>query len=96
LPLSTSDELYGYLAGQFADADLLGQTDEQAAVDGVSTKTKTAYSHVLAQGRAVLASTPFDWRRIGDYANRRFKNEHEARRWLTQMMDLLDEALKAL
>jgi len=51
---------------------------------------------VLAQGRAVLASRPLDWRRISDYANRRFKDEEDARRWLTRMMDLLEAALKKL
>lgn len=92
--MSTHDALYGYLAGQFADADLLGLTDEQAAVDGLTPETKAAYSEVLAQGRAVLATHPFDWRRVSDYANRIFKNDEDARRWLTRMMDLLDEALK--
>jgi hypothetical protein len=88
--------LYGYLAGQFADADLAGQTDTQAAVDGLSATTKAAYGDVLRQGRAVLASSSIDWRRIADYANRRFSNEAEARAWLTRMMDLLDAALKKL
>ncbi len=77
--MSIDDELYGYLAGQFADADLLGQTDEQAAVDGVSPETKAAYQNVLVQGRAVLASPSFKWQRVGDYANRIFKSEAEAR-----------------
>jgi hypothetical protein len=92
--LSTNDELYGYLAGQFADADLLGQTDEQAAVDGVSPDTKAAYKNVLGQGRALLASPSLKWQHIGDYANRIFKSEDETRRWLTRMMDLLDAALQ--
>lgn len=92
--MNSHDALYGYLAGQFADADLLGLTDEQAAVDGLSPETKVAYSQVLHQGHALLASRPFDWQRVGDYANRVFKNEDDARRWLTQMMDLLEEALK--
>jgi len=90
------DALYGYLAGQFADADLLGLTDKQAAVDGVTAAKRAAYTKVLAQGRAVLASRPLDWRRISDYANRRFKDEEDARRWLTRMMDLLEAALKKL
>lgn len=94
--MSTHDALYGYLAAQFADADLLGLTDEQAAMDGLTQETKAAYSDVLDQGRAVLASRPLDWRRVSDYANRIFKNEEDARQWLTRMMDLLDEALKKL
>lgn len=92
--MSADDALYGHLAGQFADADLLGQTDEQAAVDNVSRETRAAYQAVLDQGRTMLASPGFDWRRVGDYANRYFKNEDEARRWLTRMMDLLEQALK--
>lgn len=91
--MNTSDALYGYLAGPFADADLLGLTDEQAAVDGLSHQTKAAYRHVLDQGQALLASPALDWRCIADYANRNFKNEDEARRWLKRMMDLLETAL---
>lgn len=94
--MSTNDALYGYLAGQFADADLLDLTDEQAAVDGLSIETKTAYDEVLRQGKAVLASRPLDWRRVADYANRIFKDEEDARRWLTRTMDLLEGALKKL
>jgi hypothetical protein len=92
--LSAHDALYGYLAGQFADADLLGHTDEQAAIDGVSSETKAAYVQVLQQGRSMLAARPFDWRRVGDYANRIFKHEDEARHWLTRMMGLLEKALE--
>lgn len=92
--MSSDDAFYGYLAGQFADADLLGQTDEQAAADGVKPETKAAYRDVLAQGRAVLKSSALPWQRIGDYANRRFSSEAEACAWLTRMMNLLEEALK--
>lgn len=92
--MSTHDALYGYLAAQFADADLLGLSDEQAVVDGLTPETKAAYREVLDQGRTVLASRPLDWRRVSDYANRIFKNEEDARQWLTRMMDLLDAALK--
>lgn len=85
---------YGYLVGQFADADLLDQTDEQAAVAGISRSKRNAYEKVLKQGRALLKSDRFDWRRIADHANRDFGNETETRAWLTRMMDLLEEALK--
>lgn len=94
MSVTNTDALYGYLAGQFADADLAGQTDEQAAVDGLSNETRAAYQEVLKQGRAVLASPTLDWRTIADYANRRFADESEARRWLARMMDLLDNALR--
>jgi len=90
----SDDALYGYLAAQFADADLLGQTDEQAAVDGISAAKQAAYRKVLTQGRAVLALSPFPWQRVGDYANRVFADEAEAHQWLTHVMDLLDDALK--
>ena len=94
--MSTDDAFYGYLAGQFSDSDLLGQTDAAAAVDGISTETRAAYQEALSQGRAVLATSPLPWQRIGDYANRHFSNESEARHWLKQMLDLLEGALKKL
>lgn len=96
MPVTESDAFYGYLAGQFSDADMAGQTDEQAAVAGISVKKRAAYKKVLDQGRAVLASGPVPWQRIGDYANRRFNSEAEARAWLTRMMNLLEEALKKI
>ncbi|RDV05561.1 hypothetical protein DXH78_13845 [Undibacter mobilis] len=86
--------MYGYLAGQFADADLAGQTDEQAAVNGLTPETRAAYEDVLQQGRTALASASFDWTKIADFANRRFGNEGQARRWLTRMMDVLEKALR--
>lgn len=92
--MSNSDSLYGYLAGQFADADLAGQTDEQAAVDGLRPETRAAYEDVLKEGRAILASPALEWRMIADYANRRFGDENEARSWLTHMMDVLEETLR--
>ena len=92
--MSIHDAFYGYLAGQFADSDLAGQSDEQAAIDGLSPETCAAYDEVLKQGRIVLAASSFDWRKIGDLANRRFGNEREARRWLTHMMDVLEKALR--
>lgn len=94
--MSKTDALEGYLAGQFADADLAGQTDEQAAVDGLSKESLAAYREVLRQGRAVLSSPAVDWQRIADYANRRFDGEADARRWLTHIMDVLEQALKTL
>ncbi len=74
---------------------MLGQTDEQAAVDGVSSKTRAAYEEVLSQGRASWRRH-LSWQRIGDYVNRRFSNEGEARQWLKRMLDLLEDALKKL
>ncbi|HWK96008.1 MAG TPA: hypothetical protein VNR39_11345 [Pseudolabrys sp.] len=92
--MSNTDAFHGYLAGQFADSDLAGQSDEQAAVEGLSSETQGAYEEVLKQGRAVLATSSFDWRKVGDFANRRFGNEREARHWLTHMMDVLEKALR--
>ncbi len=92
--MNDTDDFYGYLAGQFADADLAGQTDEQAAVDGLTPETRAAYENVLSLGRAILASPTIEWSKIADYANRRFGTEREARRWLTHMMDVLEKALR--
>jgi hypothetical protein len=92
--LNDDQAFYGYLAGQFADADLLDQTDEQAAVAGVSQSKRKAYEKVLAQGRALLKSDRLPWGRIADYANRDFGSEAETRAWLMRMMDRLEDALR--
>lgn len=95
-PMAAADALHGYLMGHFADSDLLGLSDEQAAVDGVAADSRSAYADVLAEGRAALAAPRLDWRRVGDSANRRFAGEPEARTWLEHKMDLLEAALKRL
>lgn len=92
--MTDPESLYGYLAGQFADADLAGQTDEQAAIDGLRPETRAAYEDVLAAGRELLSAPAFDWKKIADHANRRLLNEQEARQWLTHMMDIVEDALK--
>lgn len=92
--MNDTDDFYGYLAGQFADADLAGQTDEQAAIDGLTPETRAAYQNVFTVGRELLASSALDWKKIGDYANRRFLTEQEARDWLARMMNILEAALK--
>lgn len=94
MSVSNTDALYGYLAGHFADADLAGQTDEQAAVDGLTPETRAAYEDVLRQGRVALAAASLDWTKLADYANRRFGSEDEARRWLSRMMAVLEAAIK--
>lgn len=94
--MSTLDAFYGYLAAHFSDADLLGQTDEQAAVAEVSAESRQAYLEILAQGRRVLAAPTLEWKRIGGSANRYFESETEARAWLTRMMNLLEARLEQL
>ena len=89
-------EFYGYLVGSFADADLLRLTDEQAAVAGLTERKRAAFAKVLEQGRDVLLSPTFDWKRIAQHANRDFEDEAETRAWLIRMMDLLEGALKKL
>ncbi len=90
-----SDVLDGYLAANFADADLAGLTDEQAAVQDLSRATLDWHRSVLREGRAVLAAPRLDWHRIADYANRGFIDEKQTRAWLSRMMDALEKALKS-
>jgi len=94
--LSTLDSFYGYLAAHFADADLAGQTDEEAAVAEVSAESRQAYLEILVEGRRVLAAPTLEWKRIGGSANRHFKSEAETRAWLTRMIDLLEARLEQL
>lgn len=94
--MTSRDAFYGYLAAHFSDADLLGQTDEQAAVADVTAEAREAYTEILAEGRRVLAAPTLDWKRIGGSANRYFESEIETRAWLTRMMDLLEARLEQL
>lgn len=90
------DSLDGYLAGNFADADLAGLSDEQAAVEGLNAETAEWHRAVLKEGRDALAAPDLDWRRLADYANRNFQSEQEARQWLARMLDVLKRALGKL
>ena len=94
--MSSRDTFYGYLAAHFSDADLLGQTDEQAAVAEVSVEARDTYNEILAEGRRVLAAPTLEWKRIGGSANRYFESEAETRAWLTRMIDLLEARLEQL
>lgn len=87
------EDLYGFLAGQFADADLAGWSDEEAVCASLAPDTIAWHRQVLAAGRAALASPAFPWRKVADYANRVFDAEDEARAWLSRMLDLLEEQL---
>lgn len=90
------EALDGYLAGNFAEADLAGLTDEQAAVAGLSRATLEWHRQVLRQGQAALTEPQLDWRHIADYANRNFRSEQEARAWLTRMMAALKRGIERL
>ncbi len=87
------DALYGFLASEFADADLEGKTDEQVVRSCITPLRTQWHGQVLAQGRAALASSALPWREVAHYANRDLRTEKSVTEWLTAMLDLLEHSL---
>ena len=87
------DDLYGFLASEFADADLEGKTDEEVVRSCIMPLRTQWHGQVLAQGRAALASSAFPWREVARYANRDLRTEQAVAEWLTAMLDLLELCL---
>jgi hypothetical protein len=90
--LDTGD-LYGFLASEFADADLAGKTDEEVVRSCITPLRTQWHGQVLAQGKAALASSAFPWREVAHYANRDLRTEEAVVEWLTEMLDLLEHGL---
>lgn len=88
------ENLYGFLAGQFADADLAGWSDEEAACASLAPDTATWHRRVLAEGRAALAAPSFPWHAVADHANRVLDTEEDARAWLSRMLDVLEREIE--
>ena len=87
------DDLYAFLASEFADADLEGKTDEEVVRRCITPLRRQWHGQVLAQGRAALASSAFPWREVAHYANRDRRTEEAVAEWLTAMLDLLEHCL---
>ena len=87
------DALYGFLASEFADADLEGKTDDEVVRSCITPLRTQWHGQVLAQGRAALASSAFPWREVAHYANRDLRTEEAVAEWLTTMLDLLANCL---
>lgn len=90
------ESLCSFLAAEFADADLANLTDAAVVSNCVELQLVSWHRTVIAQGRAALAAQPFPWEAIADYANRHFETESEARAWLTQMLDQLEQHLGSI
>lgn len=87
------ESFYSFLCAEFAEADLEGLTDEAVVLNCLEPQLQEWHRTVIAQGRAVLALRPFPWAAIADYANRHLETEAEARVWLTQVLDALEQHL---
>jgi hypothetical protein len=86
-------DLYGFLAGTFADADVDRLSDAEIVRRCVAPDAAPWLRLVLASGHALLAAAPFPWRRVASYANRDLADERAARQWLGGILDLLRQAL---
>src|SRR6185312_262478 len=87
------DDLYGFLAAEFADADLSGMSDAEIVRRAVTAEALDWLRRVLAEGRRALRASPFPWKKIASYANRDFAVATQARAWLTEMLDLLEREI---
>ncbi|AOY84078.1 MAG: hypothetical protein F6K63_27140 [Moorea sp. SIO1G6] len=87
------ENLYSFLAGEFAEADFEGKSDQEVVLGCNNPELAKWHRTIIAEGRVALASRSFPWKDVGDYANRHFETEESARKWLTEMLDLLESGL---
>jgi|GEM_PF-2163204 len=93
LPMSQEpnyENLYSFLCGEFAEADFEGKSDIEVVLECSNPELTNWHRSIIAEGRVALASPSFPWKNVGDYANRHFETEEGARKWLTQILDLLE------
>jgi hypothetical protein len=89
-------DLFGFLAGEFADADFDRLSDPEIVRRCATPEAAPWLRQVLAGGRAVLAAKPFPWRKIASHANRDLADAAAARQWLSDILDLLQQELERL
>ncbi|MGQ4649111.1 hypothetical protein [Lyngbya aestuarii] len=97
MPLNSAYEnLYSFLAAEFADADLEGKSDQQVVHNCPTPELVNWHRTILTEGRTALHSSSFPWQKVADYANRHFENEEDVREWLTQILNLLEESVNKI
>ncbi len=87
-------DLLSFLVAEFADAGLAGKSDEEIAQSCVHAPLADWHRGIIAEGRVLLNTSNFPWEQIGDYANRYFETETEAREWLANVLEALDEGVR--
>lgn len=90
------ENLYSFLSSEFADADLEGKSDEDVVRKTTTPNLVPWHRTIIAEGRTALESPSFPWRQVGDYANRYFETEQAARKWLTQVLNQLEDRVDSI
>jgi len=91
MPLNSAYEnLYSFLAAEFADADLEGKSDQEVVRSCPTPELVNWHRTIINEGRTALNSSSFPWRKVADYANRYFESEEEAKKWLIEILNLLE------
>lgn len=87
------ENLYSFLCGEFAEADFEGKSDTEVILSCNNPELVSWHRSIIDEGRVALASPSFPWKDVGNYANRYFETEEAARKWLTQILDLLESCV---
>ena len=88
--------LAGYLAGQFADSDVSEKTDAELAKSEVDHISVEAHLLVIEQANLFLNDPTSNFTLVGDWANRVFATDAEAKNWLTKVIADLQDAVDDL
>lgn len=84
-------ELIFFLKGYMANMKFGGFSNERKAIQYYISYAKLIdIKKVIAQGKEQVAETPFPVERISTITNRVFKNEEDAKNWLTKVIQLLE------
>lgn len=82
------------LATEFPEADFEGVSDKDIVINIGSSSSKEYVGALLAEGNLMLNSIESFWEIIGSEANRNFESPNQARQWLFQILEWLDEGSK--
>ncbi len=90
---SQTEDLYGFLAAEFSDADFEGKSDSEVIRACVKPTLARWHRQVIEQGRAALLSPVFPWQEVASYANRNLRTPEAVAHWLSWVLDFLEQCL---
>jgi hypothetical protein len=78
--------------GYYDGAELVGLTEDEAAMRYTSVFSPKEYADILKEGQALLNDSIFPWKEVSSAAYRHFENEAEARQWLKKILGVVETA----
>ncbi len=91
------DPLYFFLRAYMSDTDIGGfSTSKDAIIYYLSYAKQSDVCEVLNLGRLCLQEKSFPWMKIGNLTQRSFQNPDTARKWLAELIQILELELGSI